>query len=119
VKVLTGDLLEPVPATLRGAIDVLVSNPPYLTPDQLVTTEPEVRDWDPPQALVSGVDGLAHTARLCHAAPEWLRPGGWLLVEVDPSRAQATADLARSVGLRAVQLVHDLTNHPRVMVARC
>jgi release factor glutamine methyltransferase len=119
VRVLTGDLLEPVPTKLRGAVDVLVSNPPYLTPDQLVATEPEVRDWDPPQALVSGVDGLAHTARLCHAAPEWLRSGGWLLLEVDPSRAQATAELARTVGLRAVQLVSDLTNRPRILVARC
>jgi len=115
VEVLPGDLLDPCPLSLRGAVDVLVSNPPYLTPAELATAEPEVRDWDPPEALVSGLGGMEHTARLCAAAPTWLRDGGWLLLEVDPSRAEATACLAESAGLRHVQVLPDLTGRPRIV----
>ncbi|MGH8905817.1 MAG: peptide chain release factor N(5)-glutamine methyltransferase [Egibacteraceae bacterium] len=118
VRVLAGDLLEPVPAELRGAVDVLVANPPYLTPDQLVTAEPEVRDWDPPRALVSGPDGHEHAARLCAAAAQWLRPGGWLLLEVDPSRAQATAHLAETASLHDVRILPDLLGRPRIVTGQ-
>jgi release factor glutamine methyltransferase len=118
VRVLAGDLLEPVPSQLCGAVDVLVSNPPYLTPDQLATAEPEVRDWDPSEALVSGTSGTEHAARLCATAPRWLRSGGWLLVEVDPSRAEATAHLTETAGLHETHILRDFADRPRIVLAR-
>lgn len=117
VQVHCGDLLDPVPAELRGAVDVLVSNPPYLTLEEFVAAESEVRDWDPSEALVAGFDGTEVAARLIAAASQWLRPGGWLLVEVDPARAEPTAILARAAGLTDVTVIPDLAGRPRIAAA--
>jgi release factor glutamine methyltransferase len=117
VDVLSGDLLDPVPTELRGAVDVLVSNPPYLTPEEFTAAEPEVRDWDPPEALVAGPSGTEVAARLISAAGQWLRPGGWLFLEVDPARAAAIAALAHGIGLVEVVIIPDLAGRPRVVAA--
>ena len=118
VRVLAGDLLAPVPRELRGAVDLIVSNPPYLSAAELAACEPEVRDWDPPDALVSGAGGLEHSARLCAAAAAWLKPGGTLLLEIDPRRVDAHIAQARGAGLRGARVLPDLTQTPRVLVAR-
>ena len=118
VTVLLGDLLMPVPAALRGSADVLVANPPYLAQHELPGLEPEVRDHDPVAALVSGPTGSETVARLLDEGPAWLRPGGWLLLEVDTSRAHATAALARGAGLADVAVVCDLTGAERVVLGR-
>ncbi len=118
VEVLLGDLLGPVDPALRGRVDVLASNPPYLTPEELAATEPEVRDHDPAAALVAGPTGHEVSDRLIAAAGEWLAPGGWLLLEVDTTRARATADRAGAAGLRETAVVPDLTGRDRVVVAR-
>jgi release factor glutamine methyltransferase len=117
VQVLEGDLLAPVDPALRGAVDVIVSNPPYLASADLASCEPEVRDWDPHPALVAGPTGLEGTARLSIAATEWLKPGGTLLLEIDPRRAPAHAEQARAAGLRNVRVLPDLTQSPRVLAA--
>ena len=118
VEVLLGDLLGPVDPALRGRVDVLASNPPYLTPEELAATEPEVRDHDPAAALVAGPTGHEVSDRLIAAAGEWLAPGGWLLLEVDTTRARATADRAAAAGLRETAVVPDLTGRDRIVVAR-
>ncbi|MGH3664561.1 MAG: peptide chain release factor N(5)-glutamine methyltransferase, partial [Egibacteraceae bacterium] len=107
VDVRQGDLLDPVPGTLRGRVDVLVSNPPYLATAELAGLEPEVVDWDPRQALVSGPGGAEVTSRLVTAAPAWLAGGGWLLLEVDPSRAAITAAAMAAQQLVDVCVLHD------------
>ena len=118
VTVFHGDLLDPVPREVRGRVDVLVSNPPYLTPGELDSVEPEVSRWDPVTALVSGPSGHEVTDRLIAAAGEWLRPGGWLLVEVDAARAGETAGRARAAGLSEVEVPLDLTGAERIIAAR-
>lgn len=118
VTVLLGDLLAPVPPELRGRVDVLVSNPPYLATGELAGREPEVVGWDPHEALVSGATGSEATDRLIDLARTWLCPGGWLLLELDSSRAAATAARARDAGLDEVAVVADLTGVDRVVVAR-
>jgi len=118
VTVLLGDLLAPVPGELRGTADVLVANPPYLAERELADLEPEVRDHDPVAALVSGPTGLELVARLLDEGPAWLRPAGWLLLEVDTSRSGATAALARAAGLIEVAIARDLTGVDRVVLAR-
>jgi release factor glutamine methyltransferase len=117
VQIRHGNLLDPVPAELRGAVDVLVSNPPYLTPAELAAAEPEVRGWDPSEALISGPGGTEVTTCLITAASQWLRPGGWLLLEVDPSRATAIANLARTAGLHDVAVLPDLAGRDRIVAA--
>ena len=118
VSVLQGDLLGPVSDDLRGRIDVLVSNPPYLTPDDLLDSEPEVLDWDPVEALVAGPSGHEVTDRLIAAAAQWLRPGGWLLLEVESARAGETAGRATAAGLTSASVIHDLTGTDRIVVAQ-
>lgn len=118
VTVLLGDLLAPVPRELRGTADVLVANPPYLAERELAGLEPEVRDHDPVAALVAGPTGNETAARLLAEGPGWLRPGGWLLLEVDRARAATTAALARAAGLIEVAVVADLTGADRIVAGR-
>lgn len=118
VEVLQGDLLDPVPADLRGRLDVLVCNPPYLAAGEVAGLEPEVAAWDPPEALVAGPTGHEVTDRLIAAALIWLCPGGWLLLETDAGRAAATAARARDAGLTGTAVLPDLTGADRVVVAR-
>lgn len=117
VSVLEGDLLVPVPSALRGSVDVLVCNPPYLADAEAGALEPEVRA-DPLAALVAGPTGHEVTDRLLAEAPEWLRPGGWLLLETDTSRAAATAARARHLAYTDVAVLPDLTGRDRIVLAR-
>ncbi|WP_370325696.1 class I SAM-dependent methyltransferase [Euzebya sp.] len=117
VEVHHANLLAGVDPALLGAVDVLVCNPPYLDPAQLAAAEPEVRDHDPVAALVGGETGWEVIADLVAAAPHWLRPGGWVLIEDDPSRVDQTVQaLDHHVGPAHVEA--DLTGRPRFAVAR-
>ena len=118
VTVLLGDLLDPVRPDLRRRVDVLVSNPPYLAEGELVGREPEVVDWDPYQALVSGPTGSEVADRLVSLGATWLAPGGWLLLELDSSRCGATARRAEAAGYGEVAILPDLTGADRIVVAR-
>jgi release factor glutamine methyltransferase len=118
VDVRHGDLLEPVPDTLRSAVDLLICNPPYLAEDELADLPPEVADWDPATALLAGPTGHEVSDRLIALATAWLRPGGWLLLELDERRVGQAADHVRAAGLAGVGAVSDLTGRPRFVRAR-
>lgn len=118
VQVAQGDLLDPVPETLRGAVDVLVSNPPYVADDELGDLEPEVREHDPRPALVSGPTGHEVSDRLIALAGEWLAPGGWVLLEVADTRAQECARRATAAGLSDAEALPDLAGRLRFVRAR-
>ena len=118
VTVLEGDLLEPVPERLRGRVDVLVCNPPYLAEHELAHLEPEVVDWDPVDALVSGATGFEVVDRLLDEAPTWLAPAGALVVEVDPARAPSTAARFAAAGFVDVEVVRDLAGRERIVAGR-
>lgn len=118
VDVVLGDLLAPVDRALRGRVHVLVSNPPYLAAAELAALEPEVRQWDPLRALVSGPTGHEVSDRLIAAAPGWLRPRGWLLLEVDERRARECAARARAAGFDDASVLPDLAGRDRVVAAR-
>lgn len=118
VEVRRGDLLDDAPRALRGHVDVLVCNPPYLAWGEVGALEPEVREWDPPEALVGGPGGQEATDRLVASAGAWLRPGGWLVVEVADTRAERTRRGCRCAGLADVRVVEDLTGRERIVCAR-
>ncbi|MDP9022149.1 MAG: peptide chain release factor N(5)-glutamine methyltransferase [Actinomycetota bacterium] len=117
-RVVHGDLFDPVPADLRGTVDVVVCNPPYLTPGEVAQATPEVRGHEPRDALVAGAGGNAVVHRLLDEAAAWLRPGGDLLVELAETRAGAVAAAARRSGYTDVHVVADLTGRDRVLTAR-
>jgi release factor glutamine methyltransferase len=115
VALVRGDLCAPLQ---RGAFDALVSNPPYLSPGEYATLDPSVRSWEPRTALVSGSDGLEATNRLLHDARDVLRPGGWLVVEVDSGRAEECARRASALGWLDVVIQGDLFGRERYLLAR-
>ncbi len=117
-RVVAGDLLDPVEPSWRGTVDVLVSNPPYLPASDAGTWEPEVGAHDPVGALVGGEHGNEVVDRLLTAATAWLRPGGLVVLELDPRLAEDAATEARRVGLVEVDLVRDLAGRERAVVGR-
>jgi release factor glutamine methyltransferase len=115
VRWIEGDWCRP----LEGErFDVVVSNPPYITGAELEDLAPGVRDWEPRAALDGGADGLRDVTRLLRDVPPVLRPGGWLLMELDSTRAQASAELARGLGWETATVHDDLFGRPRFLVAR-
>jgi release factor glutamine methyltransferase len=113
VVVLEGDLLSSLPARLRGHVDLLVSNPPYVPAEEYEDLPADVRA-DPRSALVGDTESLR---RLVVEALEWLRIGGALVVEVDARHADAVADVL-SAGFSEVQKVKDMNGRDRVVMGR-
>ena len=115
VSLVRGDMCTPLG---RGMLDALVSNPPYLTAGEYAALDPSVRDWEPAMALVSGDDGMDATMRLLVEGREALRPGGWLAIEVDCTRAELAARRASSLSWTDVSVHVDLFGRERYLLAR-
>jgi release factor glutamine methyltransferase len=116
VELRQGSWWEALSVELRGTIDLVVSNPPYVaTHDDL---PPEVADWEPIEALVAGPTGLEAVEVVLAGAGEWLRPEGWVVCEIGDTQADAVRELATSVGLGPVEIRRDLSGRDRMVVAR-
>jgi release factor glutamine methyltransferase len=113
VEVLAGDLLEPVPGELAGTIDLIVSNPPYVTEEEYESLPEEVRA-EPYEALVGGT---ALHRRLAEAALTWLRPGGWLVAEIGSGQGSVVRELFRE-RLAEVEVLQDLAGRDRIVTGR-
>ncbi|HEY3438572.1 MAG TPA: putative protein N(5)-glutamine methyltransferase [Actinotalea sp.] len=96
-----GDLFAALPVTLRGRVDLLLANTPYVPHDAIATLPPEARLHEPAQALDGGGDGLDVQRRVVAAAIEWLAPGGHLLVETSEEQAPVAMEVFRAAGLEA------------------
>ena len=94
-----GDLYDALPPRLRGRVDVLVANAPYVPSARIASMPPEARDHEPREALDGGTDGVDLHRRLAAYAVEWLRPGGVLLVETSPAQAPLTTAAMADGGL--------------------
>ncbi|HEV2906272.1 MAG TPA: methyltransferase, partial [Actinomycetota bacterium] len=113
VEVSAGDLLSPLAGELRGRMDLIVSNPPYVTREEYEELPAEVRA-EPYEALVGGTD--IHR-RLAEEAPTWLRPGGWLVVEIGASQADEVRGLLDR-RFEEVEVFQDLAGRDRVVRGR-
>ncbi|MFD4420788.1 putative protein N(5)-glutamine methyltransferase [Agromyces sp. NPDC058484] len=116
--VVEGDLFDPLPARLRGRVDVLAVNAPYVPTDEIAMMPPEARDHEALVALDGGADGLDVHRRVAASAREWLAPGGHLLIETSRRQAPTTADLVGAAGLDGVRIVHDGEIDGTVVIAR-
>jgi release factor glutamine methyltransferase len=114
VELLAGDLDEPLPADLRGRVDVLVANVPYVPAGAMPLLPHDVREHEPRLALDGGPDGLDVLRRVAALAPRWLAPGGWLVCEIGEGQRQAVALLA-AAGLVEVSVRPDLAGRDRVL----
>ncbi|MBW2101229.1 MAG: peptide chain release factor N(5)-glutamine methyltransferase [Deltaproteobacteria bacterium] len=97
ITFLPGNLFAPL-AGLGLFFHLIVSNPPYVRSDELAELAPEVRDFEPPGALDGGPDGLAIVREILTRAPDYLAPGGWVLVEMAPPQEQAASAFVRGLG---------------------
>ncbi len=105
-RVHEGDLFDPLPDGLRGRIGILVANAPYVPTAAIGTMPPEARTHEPRMSLDGGTDGLDIQRRVIAGAPDWLAPGGHVLIETSRGQARQTIGLMRQAGL-AVRLASD------------
>jgi len=110
-----GDLASP-PESWWEKMDVVVSNPPYVREDEIEQLQPEVRDFDPREALVSGPTGLESYRRLLRSALDLLRPEGSVVLELGWDQAASVRQLAAEAGFRGIEVRPDLRSVPRVLI---
>ncbi|WP_243787678.1 putative protein N(5)-glutamine methyltransferase [Saccharopolyspora gloriosae] len=100
-RVHAGDLDAALPESLRGRVDVLAVNAPYVPTGRIAMMPPEARDHEPRAALDGGTDGLALHRRVAAAAPGLLAPGATVLIETSTEQADRTAAALTGHGLHA------------------
>lgn len=104
-----GDLFGALPERLRGRIDVLAANAPYVPTGRIADMPPEARDHEPRTALDGGADGVDLHRRIAAEAADWLAPGGVLLVETSRGQADLTTAAMEAGGLTvAVEVDEDI-----------
>ena len=115
LRAVLGDLADALPE-LDGAVDVVISNPPYV-PDDAIPRDPEVRLFDPAVALYGGADGLDVVRVISGVARRLLRPGGTLVLEHGELQGAQIRELLTADGWRAAATHPDLTTRDRATTA--
>lgn len=112
IAFLHGDLLAP----LQGSVHLIVANLPYVSQDEYAALAPDIRLYEPPEALVSGVDGLDAIRRLLDTARPHLVVDGVLLLEIGARQGEAVSALAaRAFPAARVRLLPDYAGRDRVV----
>ena len=117
VKLCAGSWFDPLPDTLKGTVDLIVSNPPYVTDQEWATLDPVVRDWEPKAALTAGDEGLDSIVEIFHDATHWLKPGGVIIVEIAPQQERAVRKLALTSGFVEAIAGTDFADRKRWVLA--
>jgi release factor glutamine methyltransferase len=117
VRLAEGSWFEALPPHLAGHVDLVVSNPPYVSATEWSALDPEVRDYEPRPALVSGDTGFEALEFLVDEGRRWLSPAGALVLELAPHQAAAMSALATAAGYVNVGVRLDLAGRARTLVA--
>ncbi len=118
VTLLAGSWFGGLPEFLRGRLDLVMSNPPYVSAAEMECLGAEVADWEPHEALAGGVSGLEPLEAIVAECPSWLARPGVLVVEVADSRGRESQALAVEAGASEAHIACDLAGRQRVLVAR-
>lgn len=98
--------------------DIIVSNPPYISSDEIQTLETEVKDFEPINALTDGKDGFSIIEKIIDESPKFLKPNGFLLMEIGFGQAEEVeAMIDRKIWCK-IGFLHDLQNIPRTLKIR-
>lgn len=114
VTLVQSDLLD----RIEGTFDLITANLPYVTAAEYATLEPEITEFEPKLALVGGEDGLDLVRRLAGQAPQSLKPGGMLALEIGAEQATATETILQNAGFVDTETHQDLAGHDRVVTGR-
>ena len=117
VRVSHGSWFDALPVDVRGEIDVVVSNPPYIADGDPEVAE-SVLEYEPHTALFAGDNGLDDVRTIARDARDWLRSGGWLVMEIGYQQGEAVKALLERFGYADVAIANDLTGRPRIAEGR-
>jgi release factor glutamine methyltransferase len=117
-RFLQGSWWSALPGELAGAVELVVSNPPYVSASELAELSAEVRDFEPHGALVPGPSGLEALAHIISGAPHWLSARGSLVCEMAPHQASEALAMAGAAGFADAFVRQDLAGRDRALVAR-
>lgn len=118
VHVHQGNRFDPLPRHLRGAVDLLASNPPYIRSEDIAGLAEEVKGHDPLAALDGGKDGLDSYRAIAHAMANWLRPGGAAALEIGADQGAEVSGILAASGAQDLQVHQDYAGRDRVVTAR-
>ena len=100
---------------VTGVFDVIVSNPPYIPSGEVPKLMPEVRSFEPMEALDGREDGLYFYRKIVASCPEYLKPGGRILFEIGYDQGRAVSGLLEEAGFQEIRIVKDLAGNDRVV----
>ncbi|MGH2808824.1 MAG: peptide chain release factor N(5)-glutamine methyltransferase [Actinomycetota bacterium] len=118
VELVRGSLFENVPDETRRHVDVVVSNPPYVSQPEKVTLPLDVLEHEPHVALFAGSTGLEIIHPLVEEARSWLRSDGWIVLEIAPWLAEEVTGVLRSLDYSDVGVRRDLVGRDRIVEGR-
>ena len=118
IEIIECDLLEGLPVALRDGVDVVVSNPPYVADSERERLPADVADHEPEIALFGGRSGTDVIERIARQARTWLRPGGWLVLEMGADQRREVSALLETLDFDEVAVGVDFADWPRVVEAR-
>jgi release factor glutamine methyltransferase len=118
IELMNGNLLAPLLDRSTPALDAVVTNPPYISDEELEKLAPEVIGHEPRVALAGGKEGLGVIAELLPQVAKALRPEGLLFMEIGCGQEARAGELVRDSGMAVVRVAPDLAGIPRVVVAR-
>jgi release factor glutamine methyltransferase len=118
VRLASGAWWAALPDHLRGGVDLVVSNPPYVSSGEMAELDAEVVDWEPRVSLEAGPTGLEALGEILNGANGWLRPSGAIVLEIAPHQADIATGIAQDAGFAEVDVRTDLAGRDRVIVAR-
>lgn len=104
--------------TPAAPFDLVISNPPYIAVNEIPGLAPEVTEYDPPMALVGGMDGLDCYRSIAALLPRFLKKGGWVLFEIGHTQANDVKSILANAGCVMIDTVPDLAGSDRVIVAK-
>lgn len=100
---------------ITETFDVIMANPPYIPTGEILSLMPEVRDFEPENALDGGADGLDFYRKIVGQVKDYLNPGGYVYMEIGYDQGKAVSELMRNAGFTEVEVIKDLARNDRVV----
>jgi release factor glutamine methyltransferase len=116
VTFLTGSLFDPLKKNLR--FDMIISNPPYIRRQDIKDLQPEIKEWEPVEALDGGEDGLDYYRAIIPEAGTYLKKHGCLMFELGIHQAKAVKKMAEDAGFQDISVIKDYSGIERIFIAR-